>query len=182
MFWFYFWIIILIISFILAIILSIGPSKIHNSSIFGAIVVILFFISRIGIFISDETYLVLPYFLNFIIGIPVLILGIIIGILAEIQIKFDSFSGAAEGKTLITKGIYGKIRHPIYLSEILWPIGLVLIMGRFLSIFVVIVCAICLLAYIPIEEQNLIRVHGDKYKEYKKQVPMIFPIKIRRKT
>ena len=108
MFWFYFWIIILIISFILAIILSIGPSKIHNSSIFAAIVVILFFISRIGIFISDETYLVLPYFLNFIIGIPVLILGIIIGILAEIQIKFDSFSGAAEGKTLITKGIYGK--------------------------------------------------------------------------
>lgn len=180
MFWFYFWIIVLLITGISAVVLFLGPAKIHDSVVFATIIIIFFYISRVGIFITDPTVYLLPYFLNWILGLPVFILSMIVSILAEVQIKFKSFSGAAEDKTLITTGIYGRIRHPIYFTEIFWPVGLVMIMGKIFSLFIVIGCAIYFICvHIPLEERDLIKVHGEEYINYKKQVPMIFPINIR---
>ncbi|MFW9979691.1 MAG: methyltransferase family protein, partial [Candidatus Thorarchaeota archaeon] len=80
---------------------------------------------------------------------------------------------------LITEGLYGKIRHPLYLATILLFLGIMLIYP-FPN---VIVFALSLSAYTLIgahfEERKLILHYGEEYLEYKKQVGFIFP-KLRR--
>ena len=79
------------------------------------------------IIILDPSSFILPYFLNFFIGIPIFLTGIILETIAAIKIKSYGFSGTAENETLYTDGIYGKVRHPVYLFEIIWPVGLIFI-------------------------------------------------------
>ena len=160
---------------------NLAPEKIRGSPIVGTIVVGTLEISRIAIILFDPTSFVMPYFLNFIIGIAIFLTGVILETIAAIKIKSYGFSGTADHETLYTDGIYGKVRHPIYTCEIIWPIGLVIMFGRVYSIFMLIIWVLFFIIHAKLEERNLIKLHGDKYREYKKQVPMLFPFKLRRK-
>jgi protein-S-isoprenylcysteine O-methyltransferase Ste14 len=160
---------------------NLAPEKIRGSPIVGTIVVGILEISRIAIILFDPTSFVLPYFLNFIIGIPIFLTAVILETIAAIKIKWYGFSGTAENETLYTEGIYGIVRHPIYSCEIIWPVGLVIILGGVYSIFMLIIWTLFFIIHAKLEERNLIKLHGDKYREYKKQVPMLFPLKFRRK-
>ncbi len=72
---------------------------------------------------------------------------------------------------LITTGIYGKIRHPRYLSYILILEGWFLFSGYI--VFPVI--ALALLVIIPLEEHELIKRFGQAYLKYRQQVPALAP-------
>jgi len=181
MFGFIFWIILFSIGIALAITLTLGPEKLRSSAILGTSIVILIEISRIMIIFSDPSPFFIPNFLNLLIGIPIFLTGIILEIFAEIKIKLYGFSGTANNESLYTDGIYGKVRHPIYLGEIIWPVGLVIIVGGVYSLFIAIIWTIFFIILAKLEERNLIQIHGDKYKEYQHQVPMIFPLRFRRK-
>ena len=139
------------------------------------------YICRVAIIYLDPTHFILPFELNLIIGLPIFIFGMLIILFALIKMKLYSLSGTTEGEPLNKDGIYGKIRHPIYLGEIIWPVGLVIIMGKIYSIFIVIILIFYFIIYIRLEERALIQIHGESYKEYQKQVPMINPLRIRRK-
>jgi len=177
MFWFIFGITALVLTIALALFLVLETKRLQKSYFLTACVVILFFISRLIIIISDPTNWTLPFDLNLIIGIPILAFSILLGFFAEITIKFHSFSRTVEGKPLFTSGIYGIIRHPIYLCEILWPFGLIFTMRKYYSIFVAIACAVFFLIYTLLEERNLNQIYKEEYEEYKKRVSMIFPWK-----
>jgi protein-S-isoprenylcysteine O-methyltransferase Ste14 len=83
-----------------------------------------------------------------------------------------------EKQTLRISGAFKLVRHPIYLFSILF-LGLRPEMNLFyLTMF------ICLTIYFYIgsiyEERKLVKIFGEKYIEYQKTVPRIFPIKFKR--
>lgn len=78
-----------------------------------------------------------------------------------------------EKQILITNGMYKYSRHPVYFFSILF-LSLRPAMDLFYLTFL-----LCMICYFYIgsfyEEKKLIRNFGDKYLEYKKSVPRIFP-------
>ena len=76
---------------------------------------------------------------------------------------------------VIQKGVFGIVRHPIYLGAILFYLGLTFFS---LSIIATIIWMIIIAFYFYIskyEEKLLIKKFGDAYKEYMKKVPMLIP-------
>ncbi len=103
--------------------------------------------------------------------------GVIIIKLAFKSYDFSSFIGVTqeENSPLITKGILGSIRHPIYSGTILIVIGY----WFFSPDLPTSISALCVFTYLPIgiylEEKKLITEYGDQYVKYKEKVPAIFP-------
>jgi protein-S-isoprenylcysteine O-methyltransferase Ste14 len=80
-----------------------------------------------------------------------------------------------EEPTVITKSVFGVIRHPIYLAEILAYLGL-LLMSLSLAAAAVWVGAIAFLHAISrYEEKLLLARFGDAYAAYMREVPMWLP-------
>jgi len=76
---------------------------------------------------------------------------------------------------LFQKGLHSYVRHPLYLGTFLliWGFFLIFPYGSLL-ITNVIITLYTLLGTVY-EEKKLMRVFGEKYARYKKEVPMIFP-------
>jgi len=81
-------------------------------------------------------------------------------------------------RELITNGIY--VRNPIYTGVILFTIGWSLIWGAIYSFFIITaVVVLILLALIKfLEEPMLTKLFGDRFPEYRKRVPMLFPLPV----
>ncbi|MCB4204119.1 isoprenylcysteine carboxylmethyltransferase family protein [Deferribacterales bacterium Es71-Z0220] len=120
-------------------------------------------------------------------------IGLFVGYIASKSYDNDSFLGLKqikqyfknrekyhyESTNLITdKGILSIVRHPYYLA------GILILWGRPLYVKDFITNIIFTLYFILgaiNEERKLINVFGDTYKEYKKNVPMLFPkVKIKK--
>ena len=73
---------------------------------------------------------------------------------------------------VINKGVFNVVRHPVYLSEILLYLGL-LMFSISLAAAVVWVIAIGFLHYISRHEEKLLLAHfGEEYAQYMRDVPM----------
>jgi protein-S-isoprenylcysteine O-methyltransferase Ste14 len=88
--------------------------------------------------------------------------------LARIQLG-SAFSVKAKASTLVTEGIYARIRHPIYVFGGLMVVGIVIYVGRpwWLLIFVVLIP----LQFLRVrkEEHVLEAKFGEAYREYKRK-------------
>ena len=90
--------------------------------------------------------------------------------------NLKSFLGFGEEKVeLRIVGISKYVRHPIYAGLILITTGFFL----FIPNAPTLVTCLCIFSYLPIgiylEEKKLIAIFGEKYIEYRKKVPSIFP-------
>lgn len=81
-----------------------------------------------------------------------------------------------ENHELITRGIYGIIRHPMYASQWLWVIAQPLLLQNWIAGF------LGALTYIPFyflrvnaEEQMMLDSFGTKYQEYMKTTGRVLP-------
>jgi protein-S-isoprenylcysteine O-methyltransferase Ste14 len=90
-------------------------------------------------------------------------LGIIAFLSGLITIKtLESYDG-----DLITKGIYSKIRHPMYLGFIFWLIGLPIFFGALIPIFLSVIFVANVLFWRYLEEKELEK-RFPAYPDYRK--------------
>lgn len=80
-----------------------------------------------------------------------------------------------EDETLVTTGLYSKVRHPLYAGLVLIFLGYFLFAGTISSA----VHLGCLLLYLPFgihfEEKKLVIQFGEAYQKYKSAVPSLIP-------
>lgn len=95
---------------------------------------------------------------------------------ADLGLNWSPSLEIREKHQLITKGIYGVIRHPMYASQWLWVIAQPLLLQNWIVGFV------NLLIFIPFymlrvqaEEKMMVDTFGDEYREYMKQTGGVLP-------
>jgi protein-S-isoprenylcysteine O-methyltransferase Ste14 len=100
------------------------------------------------------------------------------GIFAYAMLQKDllEFAGFRQSKTerkLITGGVYGIVRHPLYVA------GIILIFTKpemtLLDLIAAALVSIYLITGAYIEERRLISTFGDRYRKYQEQVSMFIP-------
>jgi len=80
---------------------------------------------------------------------------------------------SVESSTLIRSGFYRYVRHPIYTVTFLAVLAAPM-MSLDRALFLV-MNGVYMIFAIPIEEKKLIRIFGQAYAEYRKQVPALIP-------
>lgn len=85
------------------------------------------------------------------------------------------FGEKREMPAVIKKGVFGVVRHPIYLSEILLYLGFCLISVSLAALCVVCVAVLFLYLISRYEEKLLLARFGESYKEYMQEVGMWIP-------
>jgi len=93
--------------------------------------------------------------------------------LRQIYQRAGDISSTEGTGTLITTGIYARVRHPIYT----FTLGAVLLAPTMsLDRFWIFLLSVAYLAIgIPLEERKLIRTFGKAYENYRRQVPAVIP-------
>ncbi len=77
---------------------------------------------------------------------------------------------------IVSDGIYGVIRHPIYTSYIILFVGYCFLFESWLSlVLLVAVCVVWFGSRIKIEENMLVEQFGDDYRDYMKRTKRLFP-------
>lgn len=129
--------------------------------------------------ITDSFFLKYTTFLNdqvpLAIRIPLAV--VVLGVSAYLAWTGMSmvFGETREDPVVIRTGVFGVVRHPIYLSEILLYLGL-LLLSLSLAATVVWCIAIAFLHYISRwEEKLLLARFGEDYAQYMRDVPMWIP-------
>jgi protein-S-isoprenylcysteine O-methyltransferase Ste14 len=133
----------------------------------------------LSVWLIDTFFLQYTTFLN---GYVSLFLRLPVGVILLIIAGYLSQTGLAivfgeerKKPEVIRKGVFGLVRHPIYLGELLFYLGL-LIFSLSLSAAGVWFLTIIFLHYIArYEEKLLVNRFEDKYKKYMKEVPMWIP-------
>jgi protein-S-isoprenylcysteine O-methyltransferase Ste14 len=80
-----------------------------------------------------------------------------------------SFSIAAKATALVTRGIYSRIRNPIYVSGVFFIIGLALMMWNSYVLLLLVVIAPMQIIRARREARVLEEKFGDEYREYRKK-------------
>jgi protein-S-isoprenylcysteine O-methyltransferase Ste14 len=112
---------------------------------------------------NDSFHIELPVIIRYL-GILLSGAGLIIFIVALATIKsLESYEG-----DLITKGIYSKIRHPMYLSFILWLIGMPVFYGAIYAAILSLPFIANVLFWRHLEEKELTG-RFSAYADYKKK-------------
>ena len=160
------------------------------AEIFGLISGWSFFIFWLGVWISPQPKFIIPFLQNMviliqptqfsislvhlIISLPFLIFGSWFGIkgVNETTLKVAE---THRTEKIVTTGAYSIVRHPQYLGGLLAHIGISLILSSLYSLLSTPLIILIIYIISKKEEKELIREFGNKYKEYKKKVPMLLP-------
>lgn len=146
---------------------GVGPIIIFGQMIFTAISIILTIIFDIKIRFE-------------VLRIPGIIVGIIMigfGIYLDLSAKLKSklFKRIEENK-LITDGVYGITRNPVYSGSFLACVGAVIIANNLLLLIVPVICYIYMTVFlINTEEKWLKDLYGQEYIDYCKKVNRCIP-------
>ncbi|MFX0125428.1 MAG: methyltransferase family protein [Candidatus Hodarchaeota archaeon] len=114
---------------------------------------------------------------NYILGIPIAVFGIIGRIYAALYLRTKGTTTTLDKvSSLISSGPYGWVRHPQYTTGILSIAGWFMMWGASycLLIFPLLTSLVVIQAFI--EEKNILeKEFGEGYSKYQKQVGMFFP-------
>ncbi len=108
-----------------------------------------------------------------VIGAVLIILGIIFWVMAVLKLNIDD---EIKSDRLVTTGIYGLVRHPIYAAFLYAVTGLILISNNlYLFVLPVIYWMVLTIAMIKTEEKWLTDKFGESYIEYSRKVSRFVP-------
>jgi len=133
------------------------------------------FISFPSHFLTDS---LLPVYVALPLSIILIVLGFIIrkpsgGFGADVE-SYLYLLYPKEGK-LITDGVYSYVRNPRYLGRGFVAIGLGVFSNNILAIIVGLIHSLAFCSLIPSENNELSKRFGNDFKNYKKNVPALFP-------
>lgn len=95
---------------------------------------------------------------------------------ADLGLNWSPTLEIREKHELITRGIYGVIRHPMYASQWLWVIAQPLLLQNWIAGWVnLLVFIIFYFLRVKAEEQLMIEQFGDQYRAYMQNVGAVFP-------
>lgn len=81
-----------------------------------------------------------------------------------------------EGHKLITSGIYARIRHPMYLSQLILSLAQALLLQNWIAGLIGLVCFIPFyLIRVKEEDKLMLDTFGDEYRKYREKVGGLFP-------
>jgi protein-S-isoprenylcysteine O-methyltransferase Ste14 len=80
-----------------------------------------------------------------------------------------------EKNSLVTRGPYRAVRHPIYLFQIVMLAGALFLLPTALSLMILIIHFFCALVKAFDEESYLVTVHGQEYRDYLSRTGGLFP-------
>lgn len=147
---------------------------------------------KIGIFYSPYLSFFNPYdsYLQ-IAGLIISLVGIIIMTIAERTVTEHVYAKAATERKILKTGLFAYIRHPLYLSFILVPLGILLMSLNYLCILLFAAFTVftdsdlreCgregkftfITTSIGCEEKGLIKIYGKNYEEYMKKTGRLLP-------
>ena len=130
-------------------------------------------IALVIIYLSDSSIL------YFIYGMPLILVGELIRIIAVSLAGGITRTMNVGAPSLCTSGPYSRTRNPLYLGNMIIYLGIVLIAGgKYVFILEGIVFFYFTFQYmmiISLEEETLKKLFGDEYISYVENVPRLFP-------
>lgn len=151
----------------------IGEHKIGDAGqAFFAVLFLIVYITD-SFFFSYTTFLndIIPNLIRVPAGFLLLVLSGYFS-LKGMKIVFDE---VREKPEVIRKSVFGIVRHPVYLGEILLYLGLLFLSLSIASAIVWILVTVFLHFISRYEEKILLDHFGEEYKKYMKEVPMWIP-------
>jgi protein-S-isoprenylcysteine O-methyltransferase Ste14 len=105
-----------------------------------------------------------------VIGDVLVAVGLSIAMLVVVQNGYASSNITVEsGQTLVSTGLYGLVRHPMYTGNVILMVGIPLALGSYWGLVFVLPCLVALALRIRDEEQMLTQELSG-YREYERQV------------
>ena len=106
-------------------------------------------------------------------GILVNLIGHGISIVGVLSLR-QSFGIITKVNEIITTGLYGVVRHPIYFGYLIMTIGFILMTPRVIHCVVYALAVLLQIWRAKIEENKLV-ASSNEYREYMKKVPFLVP-------
>jgi len=163
----FFWAFVGMFGLLLGIALVSG-TKLGQNSLFGVITIMICDFSRI--------ILVLPFcpqprfeigIWNWILGVFIIAIAAVFGVPA---LSINWWTAPDSKMTLKTTGIYGIVRNPIYLADLLFSLGFAVMFRSIIGVALIPIWWAAHLAVVLVEETSLERTLGQPYLDYKQQV------------
>jgi protein-S-isoprenylcysteine O-methyltransferase Ste14 len=161
-----------------------GREDLTGEHRFGDMIQLIFLVIFMVLWILDSFILKfstfstgsIPGFIRWPVGIILLVFAFY---LAQSGMK-AVFGKTQEIPHVITRGVFSIVRHPIYLGAIL-AYGVLTSLTMSVASAALLMLIIAFYWYISRYEENLlIERFGDEYRDYRKKVPMLFPLKMSR--
>ena len=111
----------------------------------------------------------LPSWLPYIFAILFILGYILFGFVLKQNTYLSRTIKVEEGQTVVDTGVYGVVRHPMYMVTLLMFLSMPLILGSLVSFFVFLMYPI-LIGIRAVNEEKLLEKELKGYKEYKQKV------------
>jgi protein-S-isoprenylcysteine O-methyltransferase len=111
-------------------------------------------------------------------GLPFVFAGLFIRVVSRLTLgrQFSGHVQTTEGHRLITHGIYGAVRHPLYLGFLCLLVGFPICFGSVGGFTISVTVAIPAVVYrLRIEESALLEWFGDDYRQYQARTSKLVP-------
>jgi len=111
------------------------------------------------------------------VGWPVLVVGLTLILLAIATLR--ARGRPAEGKdftsttTLVQAGLYGVVRHPLYLGWLLMYVAAILFSQHWIVTILAVLGTVCMVQITRQEDRHLIDRFGAAYEQYRDAVPAL---------
>jgi protein-S-isoprenylcysteine O-methyltransferase Ste14 len=90
--------------------------------------------------------------------------------------NFSLTTETKEEQTLVTTGVYKKIRHPMYTAHLIWSIAQAMLLQNWIAGPTFLITNLILYRQrIPREEEMMIKEFGSEYKNYMEKTGRLFP-------